>query len=182
MKITPKHKETRDSSHSPASESSGDLNSAVRVVRETLRTRGTVVLRVAGGSMGPWVRPGDFVVIHRRRLNELNAGRIIVFTRGGRLVIHRILRKGTRAGEAVLFTKGDAAQRPDEPVCADEVLGEVVSIDRECSSLNLNGRGRIIGSRLISKVSPYSQYWYPGARLASRLLSRFGGQSRNGHA
>ena len=182
MKITPKHKETPDSSDRPTSESPGDLNFAVSIVRQTLRTRGTVVLRVAGGSMGPWVRPGDFVVIHRRRLNELNAGRIIVFTRGGRLVIHRILRKGTQAGEAVLFTKGDAAQRPDEPVCAEEVLGEVVSIDRECSSLNLNGRGRIIWSRLISKVSPCSQYWYPGARLASRLLSRFGGQSRNGHS
>jgi signal peptidase I len=182
MKITPKHKETRDSSDRPASESPGDLNFAVRIVRETLRTRGTVVLRVAGGSMGPWMRPGDFVVIHRRRLSELNAGRIIVFTRGGRLVIHRILRKGTQAGEAVLFTKGDAAHHPDDPVRVEELLGEVVSVDRECSSLDLRGRGRIIWSRLISSVSPYSQYWYPGARLASRLLSRFGGPSRNGHS
>lgn len=180
MKITPKHKETRDSSDRPASESPGDLNFAVRIVRETLRTRGTVVLRVAGGSMGPWVRPGDFVVIHRRRLSELNAGRIIVFTRGGRLVIHRILRKGTQAGEAVLFTKGDAAQRPDEPVCAEELLGEVISVDREYSSVDLGSQGRVIWSRLVSKVSPYSQYWYPGARLVSRFLLRFGGQSRNG--
>jgi hypothetical protein len=94
-------------------------------------------------------------------------------------VIHRILRKGTQAGEAVLFTKGDAAQRPDEPVCAEEVLGEVVSIDRGCNSVDLRGQGRVIWSRLVSKVSPYSQYWYPGAHYTRRFLSRFIGQSRN---
>jgi signal peptidase I len=154
-----------------ASESQ-DQNGAQHFAREALRTRGTAVLRVAGGSMGPWIRPGDFVVIRRKRLDELNAGSIVVFAREGRLVIHRILRRGTQGGERVLFTKGDAARRPDEPVRIEELLGEVVSVERERDSVDLNGEGAI-WSLFVSKVSPYSQFWYPTARFARRFLSRF---------
>jgi signal peptidase I len=175
MRVSLKSEDERNS----ASRSSRDLNCTERSVRETLRTRGLVVLRVAGGSMGPWMRPGDFVVIHSRRLDEFNAGRIVVFTREGRLVIHRVLRLGTQGGERVLFTKGDAARHPDEPVHAEELIGEVISVDREYSSVDLGGQGRVIWSRLVSRVSPYSQYLYPGARLARRFLSCFVGQSRS---
>ena len=73
----------------------------------------------------------------------------------------------------MLFTKGDAAQRPDEPVRIEELLGEVVSIERERDSVDLNNGHGVIWSLLISKVSPYSQFLYPTARLARRFLSRF---------
>jgi signal peptidase len=173
MRLSPKPKEASSNlANKPADDSSPDQNAAEHTVRAALRTRGIAILRVAGGSMGPWVHPGDFVVIRQKRLDELNAGCIVVFAREGRLVIHRILRRGTQGGERVLFTKGDAAQRPDEPICVKELLGQVISIERECGSVNLSGQG-IIWSRLISKLSPYSEVWYPTARFARRILSRF---------
>jgi signal peptidase I len=173
MKVSSKPEGTAsDLANKPASDLSPDQNAAEHSVRAALRTRGTAVLRVAGGSMGPWLRPGDFVVIRRRRWDELNAGCIVVFARQGRLVVHRILRRGTQGGERVLFTKGDAARHPDGPVHVQELLGEVVFIDRECGSLELRDQG-FVWSRLMSKLSTYSQFWYPPARLARRFLSRF---------
>jgi signal peptidase I len=173
MKVSPKPKGAESNlANKSASDSSSDENAAEQSVRAALRTRGTAVLRVAGGSMGPWLRPGDFIVIRRRRWDELNAGCIVVFARQGQLVVHRILRRGTQGGERVLFTKGDAARHPDGPVHVEELLGEVVFIDRERGSVELSGQG-FVWSRLMSKLSPYSQFWYPPARLVRRFLSRF---------
>jgi signal peptidase I len=151
----------------PESDISGE-----RSVREMLRTRGTALLRVTGGSMGPFLHSGDFVVVHHKRLEELSSGCVVVFAREGRLVIHRVLRRGMQKGERVLFTKGDAAQRPDSPVNRGELLGEVVSIERGFRSLNLCDEGRIVWSRFVSKLSPASRFYYPGAHFIRRLLSR----------
>lgn len=141
-------------------------------VREALRTRGIVVLQVAGGSMGPWLRPGDLVVIRRCQAEELSAGRVVVFAREGHLVIHRILRRAIQSGECVLLTKGDAAPRPDAPVRSAELLGEVLSIEREHNSLDLSTPGQIFWGHLLSKLSPSSRFWYSGARFGRRLCSR----------
>ena len=122
--------------------------------------------------MGPWLRPGDLVVISRSRVEELSAGRVVVFAREGRLVIHRILRRGTEAGRCVLFTKGDAAPRADAPVHNAELLGEVLSIERGGNSLDLKTPGRLVWGRVLSKLSPSSRFWHPGAHFSRRLFSR----------
>jgi len=122
--------------------------------------------------MGPWLRPGDLVVVGRSRTEELSPGRIVVFAREGLLVIHRILRRGTESGRCVLFTKGDAAPRPDAPVDNTELLGEVLSIKRGANSLDLKTPGHLLWGRVLSKLSPSSRFWHPAARFSHRLFSR----------
>lgn len=149
-----------------------ELSAAERSVREVLRTRGFALLRVSGGSMGPWLHPGDLVVVGRSRAKQLSAGRIIVFARDGRLVIHRIIRRETKAGKCVFLTKGDAVPRPDAFVDDAELLGEVLSIERRGISLDLRTPGRLVWGRVLSKLSLSSRFWQPGVRLTRRLFSR----------
>jgi hypothetical protein len=122
--------------------------------------------------MGPWLRPGDVVLIGRSRAEELSPGRIVVFAREGLLVIHRILRRGTVSGRCVLFTKGDAAPRPDAPVGNTELLGEVLFIKRGGDSLDLKTPVHLICGRVLSKLSPWSRFWHPAARFSHRFFSR----------
>ena len=46
---------------------------------DRIRERGHLVLRVAGGSMGPWFVPGDLIVVQRVEPRMVRRGNVIVF-------------------------------------------------------------------------------------------------------
>ncbi len=89
-----------------------------------------VRIRVTGTSMLPSIWPGDTVTVRPIGDTPASAGRIIVFTREGRLFAHRIVAKLERADGMQLITRGDAHVDCDPPVVASEVLGTVASITR----------------------------------------------------
>lgn len=112
------------------------LELACGLVEEVIRNFGEVRLRVFGTSMVPSVQPGDVVLIQRAMLEEILPGEIAVFLRMGRLFVHRVAdRKVTsNAGgdkELFLITRGDRQRDNDSPVSSSELVGRVVSIERE---------------------------------------------------
>jgi signal peptidase I len=103
---------------------------------EVIRNFGEVRLRVFGTSMVPSVLPGDLVLIQRAMLEEILPGEIAVFLRMGRLFVHRVADRkvmATTGGDKELFliTRGDRQRDNDSPVSSSELLGRVVSIERE---------------------------------------------------
>ena len=76
--------------------------------------------------MLPAIWPGDVVTVRRRELSELRPGQVVLAQREGKLIAHRIHAIG---GDRIL-TRGDSLPQCDPPVCAAEILGEVVSILR----------------------------------------------------
>jgi signal peptidase I len=133
---------------------------------QQVRERGHIILRVSGGSMGPWLVPGDILVVRQVDPGKLACGNVIVFARGGRLIVHRILGKlATDArGERAWKTKGDSADQSDAPVCESELVGRVTSIERSGGSLSLQTRRQIAFGWLLAQVSPLSRFVYPGTR------------------
>ncbi len=77
-----------------------------------------------GGSMRPWVRPGDRVAVVPVEPKALRRGQIAVF-RGRRHedVIHRVV--ATAGG---IVTQGDNARRPDGPIAPERIVGKAVGI------------------------------------------------------
>ncbi len=146
-----------------------EASQAEQVV-EAVRTKGVVRLRVFGTSMLPWIRSGDLLHILRTDLDRTCPGEIILFTRDGRLFVHRVIRKDQRPGLPFLVTKGDALPRADAPVTDAEFLGRVISIDRGDRRTDLQAPGQIALGRLLSRLSVFSRFWFPVARLAKRLL------------
>lgn len=84
--------------------------------------------------MLPCVWPGDVLTVRRRGAAELLPGRIVLCYRNGGFVAHRLVRK--RGNE--LITRGDSHAFEDSPFSGDEVLGEVVAIQRGNRSVDVS--------------------------------------------
>jgi len=118
-----------------------DLRDAVKrnLVAELARSFGQVRLKVHGTSMLPSVFPGDILTVKRCTPTELKPGQIVLCFRDEALVAHRLTGK---VGNQFL-TRGDSLCQYDRPYRAEEILGQVVSMDR-------NGRA----------VDPAPAWWH----------------------
>ena len=140
-----------------------------------MRERQHIILRVTGGSMGPWLVPGDILVVRRTEPRKLICGNVIVFLRDDRFIVHRLIGKLGRGahGELRWETKGDSAHQCDPPLLENEVLGRVSSIERAGYSRSLESWGQVALGWLLAQISPLSRFVYPG----TRMLKHFGGIS-----
>jgi signal peptidase I len=146
------------------------------LVAKKMYSQGATCLRVSGGSMIPWLRPGDFVFIRRFDFAKISAGEVIVFQRNGSVVIHRAIRrvKMAASGQAgsLLITKGDAANESDAPVSATEYLGKATRIHRGRHHIDLESFTQRFLGRLLARISPLSRAVYLPFRFGNRLLFR----------
>jgi Peptidase S24-like len=89
---------------------------------QALRAYGRASLRVTGTSMWPALWPGDTVEIRAARLDDVENGALIAFTRDDRIFVHRVIRRAT-GSSATVITRGDALSAEDPPVHPSEFLG-----------------------------------------------------------
>jgi signal peptidase I len=145
-------------------------------VTEKMRSQGSAYLHVSGGSMTPWIRPGDFVFIRRIDFAKVTSGDVIVFQRNGLLVVHRIIRRLKAAASEkkldMLITKGDASDGMDAPVSAEEYLGRATRIHRGRRHIDLESLTRKLSGYFLARVSCWSRFAYLPFRLAKHLLFR----------
>jgi hypothetical protein len=81
--------------------------------------------RPLGGSMIPWLRPGDIVTVAPRQRCRL--GDIVLWQRADSMVLHRVV---ARSGGGII-TKGDALAYLDNPVASGDILGQAVARERQ---------------------------------------------------
>jgi signal peptidase I len=124
---------------------------ACGLAEEVVRAFGEVRLRVFGTSMVPSILPGDLVLIQRASLDEILPGQVVLFLQKERLYVHRVVGRKVaatagRPGESCLITRGDRLRHEDPPVSSLELLGRVVSIERDTRKVELiaNGSNRLI--------------------------------------
>jgi signal peptidase I len=143
---------------------------ACGLAEEIVRKFGEVRLRVVGTSMVPSIIPGDLVSIHRASLQDIFPGEIVLFLQQGRLIAHRVVDRKTmatedRPEEPCLITRGDRVRRIDPPVSSAELLGRVVSIERNERIVELSAR---VPNHLIARLLQSSdRVTYVYLRLAS---------------
>jgi len=87
-----------------------------------------------GESMSPCIKKGDCLTVRPIAFEEAGIGDIVAYrTNESQSVLtnHRVIRKGKDRGQRYLITKGDRNVYRDFPlVCPQDVLGKVVSIER----------------------------------------------------
>ena len=82
--------------------------------------------KVKGGSMSPFIRNGDVLEVIPLK-GKINFGDIILYHSSyGNSIIHRVIQ--TRKESIV--TKGDSVPNSDQPVLSRQVLGRVVTIEK----------------------------------------------------
>jgi signal peptidase I len=149
---------------------------ACGLAEEVVRTFGEVRLRVFGTSMVPFILPGDLVLIQRASLDEILPGQVVLFLQKGRLFVHRVVDRkvAVTAGRpevSCLITRGDRLRHEDPPVSSLELLGRMVSIERDTRKVELIAHG---SNRLIVRLLQSSdRVTYLYLRLAAAWRNFF---------
>lgn len=84
--------------------------------------------------MLPTLWPGDMLVIEAADSSTVCSGDIVLFVRRQRFVAHRVIKKSSPSHS--IKTRGDAMRQTDAPVSSRELLGRVVSIERNGKSIS----------------------------------------------
>jgi hypothetical protein len=146
------------------------------MLEETLNRGHSIRFRAPGGSMYPTICDRDLITVETIKPAAVIAGDIILYEHKSKVTVHRVMRilkrseKNSRSAhqgpqdrslsETLEFVfRGDAAIHDDAPVTSEQILGKVVSIQR-------NGR-RIDPYRLRIKLH------YKTRRLASCIKRLF---------
>ena len=137
---------------------------------ETLRSSGSLRLRVTGWSMLPTIWPGDTLVVEQVRGDDVIDGAIVIFGNGRRLVAHRVIAK-SGPGHSVLRTQGDAVPHPDVPVSGCDLIGRVSFILRKGKRLTPRRRLRLC-ERAVAAV-------FRRCEIAARVVARLHRMRRN---
>jgi len=102
---------------------------------EDLLERGyDVRFRAEGTSMMPTIQDGDAVTVSPVDRGGIEPGEIVLYRRVGRPIAHRVAQiRTSAAGGVVIVARGDGKAGDDAPVAAEEILGKVVSIERQAA-------------------------------------------------
>ena len=133
---------------------------------KTLNSAGVFYLRVFGASMLPTVWPGDVLVVHPVKLEAVETGEILLYSRDHQLIAHRAVARNEQNGEPVLITRGDSLRVSDPPVRSPQVVGRIAFILRGNSTLR---PARTLGpaARIIAWLAQRSTLFL---RILLRLL------------
>ncbi len=141
------------------------MHSKVELWREALEAKQFMVSQPRGGSMIPFLRPGDAVTVVPGK--RCRVGEVILYSRGDLLVVHRVVAKfGGR-----IFTKGDAAAQLDPPITARDIIGRAVSSERNGKKYPQDS----LGSRFWGLAFSLTVAWIPQSLqmlAAVKLLGR----------
>ena len=103
------------------------------------------VIPITGQSMHPIFQDGDRVLI-THGCTGTRRGDVVVFRQQGKLVAHRVLRIYKDDEKLVLITKGDNAPHLDPPLRAEQVVGQVLAVERGSQRMDLTTAAwRILG-------------------------------------
>lgn len=121
-------------------------------VRDTLARGESVLLRVQGVSMLPWLREGDQVRILPAADRPLHRGDIALYFRApGRPILHRVVRVAGENGAIFYECRGDSEHGSPERLPASAVIGAVASTPlRRAVYLAVNPARRF-GNRLLTR-------------------------------
>ena len=159
---------------SPQSSDANSLNFE-QVCNELLREEHRIKFNAPGDSMYPTICNGDLITVEPIKPSNVIVGDIILYRHKSGVTVHRVMHilkrsekysrstpkgpQGRSSSETLQFSfRGDAAIVLDNPVGADQILGKVVSVERN--------------SRCINPYSFKVNLLYKTRRLASRLKRR----------
>lgn len=116
-------------------------------VSAELLTRGYGVrFHATGSSMHPTIRDGEPITVVVTEPSEISRGDIVLYRRGRCVIAHRVVAIARDAeGGQIFVCRGDAADAADAPVWPQQILGQVVAVDRARRRIGLTGpwaRGR----------------------------------------
>jgi signal peptidase I len=146
-----------------------DIPDFLELSKEILKRRGCLCFRARGGSMYPFIRDGEVIIVKPAMISEVRIGDIIFYcTSQAKMVVHRVIKTCKENGEMVLMTKGDFTPCFDQLVHSNNLLGKVVAIERKGKIIRLDKGRAMLTSVFLAKISPFTLWAYPILRKAKQ--------------
>ena len=115
--------------------------------------------------MKPTIREDETIIVEPITPLEVRKGDIILYSNDTGVIAHRvvhILKKDTIRRPESFILRGDASIADDKPVAAEQILGKVISVERNGRTMDLYSRRvktmrlvRLSASRLKRWLKPY---------------------------
>lgn len=139
-----------------------------------LSQEGSLNIKVHGFSMYPFIRNGDIISIHPCNASFLRLGDVALYhVDRKKLVAHRIVGKHIQHGQIFLRMCADATLDYNEWIPACNVLGKIVSIQREQKVLHLDKGFLRFLSFFWAKCFPVSHVLFRLSCVVKKVVSRF---------
>jgi signal peptidase I len=119
-----------------------DSQRFIHVLEELLSGGHPVRFRAPGWSMHPTIRNGDAITVVPLGQSPVRVGDVVLYRRGPAAIAHRVIRLQSAYGRSVgLVLRGDAAHSCDRPIHVAQVLGRVLSVERDGRRMHLDPMG-----------------------------------------
>jgi signal peptidase len=139
--------------------------------REILGRGALLRFRAHGNSMHPFIESGDILVVEPIAQNSANEGDVIFYRRfDGALTAHRLIKVGRVKDSTVLMTKGDSLDYFDPPLRPEQVLGRVITVERDGHFIRQDSGVNRVVHRTWARISPMSWWLRPLVRPVWRLV------------
>jgi hypothetical protein len=96
-----------------------------------LRRAGEMRIVAGGVNMLPAIAPGDELIAHRARLQDIRTGDVVLFAQQGRWFLQRVREISSTGTQSSLMTQGDALTVCGAPVFAEELLARATFLVRD---------------------------------------------------
>jgi hypothetical protein len=124
------------------------------LIDASLRAGQAIRFTITTSSMRPILAPGDRVIVHGARLEELRCGDIVLMQSGESRIAHRLIGWRRVNGVKCLVTKGDNSWVADQACLPVYFCGIIVAVQRGERRVNLRSgwaRGVNRGLALLSR-------------------------------
>lgn len=113
--------------------------------------------RARGTSMSPFIQDGDILLV--RPIQHPQYGDVVLCRAGSRVLVHRVIQVSDNTRKAV-WLQGDSRPCPDGLVLWEDVIGQVVAVERGGQRIALDtGLHRVLGLVWVG-LSPLSRWAY----------------------
>jgi len=122
------------------------------LTRELLQRGCNVRFRASGSSMHPTIRDGEIVTVAPLSGDAFAVGDVLLCRFGRRPTAHRVVAvQPSEQGSPLLYLHGDNLCSPDRPVRASDVIGRVLTVNRDGRDHQLDSPGRLVRLRRIAR-------------------------------
>lgn len=133
------------------------INEIIDIIKEKLSADGTVVLKVTGNSMYPFLRNRVDSVVLKKTMDKCKVGDIVLFNYHGNWILHRIIKI---KGDMIIIC-GDAL-RKCEYAHINDIIGVVDKIIKKDTEININRLWYRIKVKVWMILKPFRKYliWF----------------------
>ena len=124
----------------------------LKLCQEVLEKDGCLRFRALGGSMFPFIRPGDIITAKPIPPENLTIGQVLFYYKDGIFFAHRL--KG-RSSNSLMITRGDNLPFNDNFITPSEVLGKIVMIERRGKKIDMESGLMRLVNWTVSRIPIY---------------------------